>query len=76
MLTDTTAVVRADRRDGMQFCDAYGAATGKQWTQPIGFKHANLEVAIDILKRTKKLVLTRISATAPCSLSILRPILS
>ena len=38
-----------------QFCDAYSAATGKQWTQPIGFKHANLEVAIDVLKRTKKL---------------------
>jgi branched-chain amino acid transport system substrate-binding protein len=39
----------------LQFCDAYTAATGKQWTQPIGFKHANLEVAIDVLKRTKKL---------------------
>jgi branched-chain amino acid transport system substrate-binding protein len=38
-----------------QFCDAYTAATGKQWTQPIGFKHANLEVAIDALKRAKKL---------------------
>jgi branched-chain amino acid transport system substrate-binding protein len=32
-----------------QFCDAYTAATGKQWTQPIGFKHANIEVAIDVL---------------------------
>ena len=31
------------------------SATGKQWTQPIGFKHANLEVAIDALKRAKKL---------------------
>jgi branched-chain amino acid transport system substrate-binding protein len=39
----------------LQFCDAYTAATGKQWTQPIGFKHANLEVAIDVLKRAKKL---------------------
>jgi branched-chain amino acid transport system substrate-binding protein len=38
-----------------QFCDAYTAATGKQWTQPIGFKHANIEVAIDVLKRAKKL---------------------
>jgi branched-chain amino acid transport system substrate-binding protein len=38
-----------------QFCDAYTAATGKQWTQPIGFKHANLEVAVDSLKRAKKL---------------------
>jgi branched-chain amino acid transport system substrate-binding protein len=39
----------------LQFCDAYTAATGKQWTQPIGFKHANLEVALDVLKRTRKL---------------------
>ena len=38
-----------------QFCDAYTAATGKQWTQPIGFKHANLEVAIDSLKRANSL---------------------
>ncbi len=39
----------------LQFCDAYTAATGKQWTQPIGFKHANLEVAIDALGAPKKL---------------------
>jgi branched-chain amino acid transport system substrate-binding protein len=38
-----------------QFCDAYTAATKKQWTQPIGFKHANLEVAVDVLKRAKTL---------------------
>ena len=38
-----------------QLGDAYEAATGKQWTQPIGFKHANLEVAIDVLKRAKSL---------------------
>jgi branched-chain amino acid transport system substrate-binding protein len=38
-----------------QFCDAYTAATGKQWTQPIGFKHACLEVAVDALKRAKSL---------------------
>ncbi|NQV57686.1 MAG: ABC transporter substrate-binding protein [Rhodospirillales bacterium] len=38
-----------------QFCDAYTAATGKQWTQPIGFKHANIEVAIDALKRSASL---------------------
>ena len=34
-------------------CAAYTKATGKQWVQPIGFKHALLEVAIDILKRCK-----------------------
>lgn len=38
-----------------QFCDAYEKATGKEWTQPLGFKHANIEVAIDVLKRSKKL---------------------
>jgi branched-chain amino acid transport system substrate-binding protein len=42
-------------QSAQQFCDAYTAATGKQWTQPIGFKHANIEVAIDVLKRAKKL---------------------
>jgi branched-chain amino acid transport system substrate-binding protein len=32
--------------------DGYTAATGKQWTQPIGFAHALFEVALDALKRT------------------------
>ena len=30
----------------------YMNASGKQWIQPMGFKHAVLEVAIDVLKRT------------------------
>ena len=34
-----------------QYASAYTAETGKQWTQPLGFKHANIEVAIDVLKR-------------------------
>ncbi|MCW5686057.1 MAG: ABC transporter substrate-binding protein [Pseudolabrys sp.] len=38
-----------------QLTDAYTAATTRPWTQPIGFKHALFEVAIDVLKRTKKL---------------------
>ncbi|MFZ3307821.1 MAG: ABC transporter substrate-binding protein [Xanthobacteraceae bacterium] len=38
-----------------QYCDAYEKASGKQWTQPLGFKLANLGVAIDALKRAKKL---------------------
>jgi branched-chain amino acid transport system substrate-binding protein len=38
-----------------QLTDAYTAATGKPWTQPIGFKHALFEVAIDVLKRAKAL---------------------
>ncbi len=28
------------------------AESGRQWTQPIGFKHALFEVAVDVLKRT------------------------
>ena len=35
-----------------QLAAAYTASTGRQWTQPIGFKHAVLEVAIDALKRS------------------------
>ena len=31
---------------------AYTQATGKQWTQPIGFVHSLFEVAADILKRS------------------------
>lgn len=36
-----------------EFAAAYSADTGKPWTQPIGFKHALFEVAIDVLKRTE-----------------------
>jgi branched-chain amino acid transport system substrate-binding protein len=35
-----------------EFGKAYEAASQKPWTQPMGFKHAVLEVAIDALKRT------------------------
>ena len=35
--------------------DAYMHATGRPWTQPIGFAYALSEVAIDILKRAKNL---------------------
>ena len=38
-----------------QLCDGYTAATKRPWTQPIGFKHALFEVAIDVLKRSKAL---------------------
>lgn len=30
----------------------YTAATGRQWLQPTGYKHALLETAIDVLRRT------------------------
>jgi branched-chain amino acid transport system substrate-binding protein len=36
-----------------ELCDAYEQSTGRPWTQPIGFQHALIEVAIDVLKRTK-----------------------
>ena len=32
---------------------AYTKATNRQWTQPLGFKHASLEVVCDVLKRAK-----------------------
>lgn len=31
---------------------AYTQATGKQWTQPIGFVHSLYEMAVDVLKRS------------------------
>ncbi|WP_353346997.1 ABC transporter substrate-binding protein [Litorivita sp. NS0012-18] len=34
-----------------EYCAAYTSTTGRQWTQPLGFKHALIEVAIDALKR-------------------------
>lgn len=36
-----------------QLATAYSKATKKQWTMPLGFKHALFEVAIDVLKRSK-----------------------
>jgi branched-chain amino acid transport system substrate-binding protein len=32
---------------------AFTAATGKQWTQPVGYVHSLFEVAVDVLKRTE-----------------------
>lgn len=34
-----------------QLADGYTAATGKPWTQPIGFRHALFEVVNDVIKR-------------------------
>jgi branched-chain amino acid transport system substrate-binding protein len=34
-----------------ELADAYTAATGKQWTQFVGFVHALLEVALDVISR-------------------------
>jgi branched-chain amino acid transport system substrate-binding protein len=38
-----------------QVANAYEAASGKQWSMPLGFRHALFEVAIDALKRTKNI---------------------
>lgn len=38
-----------------EFCAEYEKSVGKQWTPPIGFKHALFEVALDVLKRTKNI---------------------
>jgi branched-chain amino acid transport system substrate-binding protein len=35
-----------------EIASAYEQATGRQWTQPIGFAHALFEVAVDALKRS------------------------
>lgn len=36
-----------------QVADKWEAETNRQWTQPVGYQHANWEVMIDILKRSK-----------------------
>lgn len=38
-----------------QLAQDFTRATGKQWTQPLGFVHALFELAVDILKRTEEL---------------------
>ncbi|WP_298918926.1 ABC transporter substrate-binding protein [uncultured Roseobacter sp.] len=35
--------------------DGYTAASGRPWTQPIGFKHALFEVVADVIKRAEDL---------------------
>jgi branched-chain amino acid transport system substrate-binding protein len=38
-------------QSAQELADAYTASTSKQWTQPIGFVHALIEVAVDVLQR-------------------------
>jgi branched-chain amino acid transport system substrate-binding protein len=42
-----------DGRAAKDLAEAFEKGTGKQWTQPLGFSHALLEVAADVLKRSK-----------------------
>jgi branched-chain amino acid transport system substrate-binding protein len=41
------------KQSARQLAEAYEAASGKQWTQPIGFAHALFEVAADALRRAR-----------------------
>ena len=38
-----------------ELAEGYTAASGRPWTQPIGFKHALFEVAADVIKRASDL---------------------
>ena len=38
-----------------ELAEGYSAATGRPWTQPIGFKHALFEVVADVIKRASDL---------------------
>ncbi len=38
-----------------QLCNAWTKETGRQWTQPIGFKYAGFEIAYDALSRAQTL---------------------
>lgn len=42
-------------QSAQELTDGYVKATGRPWTQPIGFKHALFEVAADVLKRAEDL---------------------
>jgi branched-chain amino acid transport system substrate-binding protein len=52
-LTDQTA---------KELADAYTTSTSKEWTQPIGFAHALIEVAVSVLERTTALTADAIVA--------------
>jgi branched-chain amino acid transport system substrate-binding protein len=42
-------------QSSQELADAYEAATGRQWSMTLGFRHSLFEVAIDALKRTQNL---------------------
>ncbi len=39
-------------QSSMELANGYMNESGKQWVQPMGYKHALIEVAIDVLKRS------------------------
>ena len=44
-----------DGTSAKDLANGYSTATGRPWTQPIGFKHALFEVAADVIKRAEDL---------------------
>lgn len=44
-----------DGQSSEQLADAYEKASSRQWSLPLGFRHALFEVVFDVLKRTQKL---------------------
>ncbi|MBD1545483.1 ABC transporter substrate-binding protein [Roseibium aggregatum] len=42
-------------QSSLELADAYEAASGRQWSLPLGFRHALFEVIFDTLKRTENL---------------------
>lgn len=63
-------------QSSQELATAYEKASGKPWTQPLGFQHALFEVAIDTLKRAKSLepAAIRDSITATDYRSIVGPV--
>lgn len=42
-------------QSSQELADAYEKASGRQWSQPLGFRHSLFEVVFDTLKRTQDL---------------------
>lgn len=42
-------------QSSLELCDAYEAASGRQWSLPLGFRHSLFEIIFDTLKRTQNL---------------------
>src|SRR3984957_21173657 len=64
-------------QSSQELADAYEAASGRQWSMTLGFRHSLFEVAIDALKRAKSIddaPSIRDSIAAPDYASIVGPV--
>jgi branched-chain amino acid transport system substrate-binding protein len=52
---DYQYVSSIDGKTGKEITDEWTKAKGTVWTQPMGYKYASMELAIDILKRAQSL---------------------